>query len=177
MGRKGERETQEEEGKRSQHRAPSICVTRLEAGRAALTYIHIRISNPSTPHKTGHQQRQMAGLVQMAWIIPASGPASQPGSPMHRPQGPRECFSAAPSHRQISQSQSAHNIISICHRPGENHLSWALPCSAHVAVSLMKLVLQQPSPSPPDRPSCISGTGAPRACQDHRRCTCLLPRY
>lgn len=50
MGRERERETQEEEGKRSQHRAPSICVTRLEAGRAALTYIHIRISNPSTPH-------------------------------------------------------------------------------------------------------------------------------
>lgn len=61
----------------------------------------------------------------------------------------------------MMQSRSAHKQLClpapsasapIC-RPGENHLSWALPCSAHVAVSLMKLVLQHL----PYRPSCTKG--------------------
>lgn len=71
------------------------------------------------------------------------------------------CPQTAPSRSSICQRP-------IC-RPVENHLSWALPCSAHVAVSLMKLVLQHL----PSRPSCntkghwsikgLEGIGGPPA--------------
>lgn len=67
------------------------------------------------------------------------------------------------SPRQLSRlpppiSISISISVSICH-PQQDSVSWALPCPTHVAVSLMKLVLQQP----PSTPSCTKGfNGIPR---------------
>lgn len=112
-----------------------------------------------SPHnKNSHQQRPTAGLLKIAWAVPAIGPGGEPGSPMHTPQRQQDAspprpltIQPRPAHRQLclpAPSASA----PICRR-GENHLSWALPCSAHVAVSLMRLVLQHL----PSRPSCTKG--------------------
>lgn len=91
---------------------------------------------------------------QIAWIVPAIVPAGQARvAPCKDPRDSKMLLRRVLSSVSVCP-QTAPSRSSICQRPicrpVENHLSWALPCSAHVAVSLMKLVLQHL----PSRPSC-----------------------